>query len=43
MTWKIVIIMRGDEPSEEECEQAEGQIQHALDDAGVDYVDLAVQ
>jgi hypothetical protein len=44
MSWKVVIILRGDEPEDEsEVEEMEGKIQHALDDAGVDYVDLAVQ
>jgi hypothetical protein len=43
MSWKIVIILRGDEPSEEEVENMEGKIVHALDEAGVDYVDIAVQ
>lgn len=43
MSWKIVLILPGDEPTEEEVEQKEGAIQHALDDAGIDYIDLAVQ
>lgn len=40
MSWKIVIAMRGEEPSEEEVEAVEQEVQDALDKAGVDYVDL---
>ena len=44
MSWKIVVILEGDYPDEEsEIEEMEGRIQHALDDAGIEYLDLAVQ
>ena len=44
MSWKIVIILAGDEPEDEaEVEQMEGRIAHALTDAGIEFDDLAVQ
>lgn len=41
---ELVIQFHGDGwPDEAEAEQIEGQVQDALDNAGIDYVDLHVK
>ena len=41
--WKLVVSIKGDEPTEEEVEEVENNVMKALDDAGVDYLDVTAQ
>jgi hypothetical protein len=43
MTWKIVVTMSGDEPTELEVEQVETKIAEILDSLGFDHDDVSVQ
>jgi len=38
--WEIIVQIKGDNPSEEEVEATEEELQAALDNADFDYMDV---
>ena len=43
MSWKIEVVLKGDEPSEQEVEEKETELTQILDDAGFEYLDVGVR